>query len=959
MAGLTAAARLGQELRRLRQQQGLSQRRLVRELGLSAHSNLVQYELGRRIPPGDIVLACERLLGDRAGTLRRLLAEALAERAGDAPGDAPGDGAGGPAMLPPAVADFTGRAAQLAALTALADPSRAGAAVAVIIPVIAGTAGVGKTALAVNFAHRAADQFPDGQLYLDLRGYAPAPPLTTGQALAALLYALRVPAEQVPADADRAAGLYRSLLAGKRVLVLLDNAASAEQVRPLLPGTAGCLALVTSRDGLGGLIARDGARRLTLDVLTPAEATALLGRIVGVDRVAAEPAATAALAGLCAHLPLALRIAAANLVDAPGQPIADYVTGLRSADPLAGLAVPGDEQGAVRAAFAASYGRLPAPARRLFRLLGLVPGPDVTAAAAAALAGLDLAEAAGLLRRLAGASLLTEPAPGRYSWHDLLRRYAADRADQDEDAAGRAAALGRLHTWYLHGTAAAGRVLSPSTPLLPLPPTGPAEPGNPAEPGGTAGPGGAAEPGGPAGTAEPSRAAGVADPVGAVALPEFGAGPAALAWLEAERANLVAAAERAAVAGPRPLAWLLADQLRGFFSLRLYAADWLATASAGVAAARAAGDGRAEAASRLSLAEAYECQARHQEALAENDAVLAVARARGWVDAQLAALNSLGRVYWQLDRLAEGADHLTQALAIDRATGSLLGQAMRLANLGAMYHEMGRIALSADQFEQALAIARQTGHRRGEAICQANLGMAVAELGRLDDALAHLTPALALARELGDAGNESHALRLLAEVHADAGRDGPAVAAAVAAVAVADAAEDQHFQLETLITLATVRARCGAPVDATAGYRQALELARAADARYPEIVALIGLATVADPPLATDARQALELARRTGYRMLAGHALTAQAAAEQALGQPAPAVRTARTALAVHRETGHRLGAARTLVILGHALHATADPAGGTAAWAEAHDLFRAAGARETAATATLLDTSR
>lgn len=893
MPSLAAATRLGQELRRLRRRNGMSQRALVRALGLSAHSNLVQYELGRRIPPGDIVAACERLLGDGSGSLSRLRSEALAERAETALRE---PDVAVPAMLPATVADFTGRDPQLRELTTT-DASTV---------VITGSAGVGKTALAVRFGHQVADRFTDGRLYIDLRGHALTPPLPARQALGALLQALGVPSEQVPADVEQATGLYRSRIAGKRMLVVLDNAERAEQVRPLLPGAPGCLALVTSRDRLGGLIARDGARRLVLDVLTAAEAETLLTRIVGPERIAAEPDAAADLARYCAYLPLALRIAAANLVDEPHRRITDYLRALHTGDSLDALTVAGDEQGAVRVVFSPSYRRLPADARRLFRLVGLVPGPDVTAQAAAALLGDGdpdserdpERDAADVLRLLVTANLLTEPVPGRFTCHDLLRQYAADRAHHDETEATREAALDSLYGWYLWQVRGAARLLYPTSSLLPMPESG-----------------------------------------------EFHDDTQALAWMEAERANLYAAVQHAAEHGPHATAWLLADAMRGYFWLRLYTADWKETAEAALAAAQAENEPRAEAASRLSLADAYQSQGRNQDALTQYAEVLVLARQAGWTKGQVATLNSLGRVYWQLDRLDEAVESLSQALDIDRDSGSVQGQATRLANIGAIYHEMGRLRQALDHFTQALAIAERTGQRRGEAICLANIGMACHELGWLDRAFDHLDRALPLAREIGDPGNEAHVLRVFAEAHADAGRDGRALRFAQDALAVADDIDDRSYLVDALNTLAGVHARRGDQVEATDGYQRALKLARETRSRYPEIIALIGLSGVRRS--LGEAREAVRLARRTGYRMLEGDARSAAAAAYRELGQPDQALRYAQQALAVHRETGQRLGEARTLVTLGHVFRETGAEAAAVDAWRQAHDLFIEIGTRE------------
>jgi len=303
-----------------------------------------------------------------------------------------------PAQLPAAVAALTGRGRQVQELDEVLLGRNSRRAPRAAAAVITGSAGVGKTALAVRWAHRVRDRFPDGQLFADLHGYACAEPVPPVEVLAAFLHALGVPGERVPAGVEEAAGLFRTLLASRQVLVVLDNARSPGQVRPLLPGSPGCRVVITSRDSLAGLVAREGAHHVGLDVLTPGEARLLLARTMGEERVEAEPEAAAELARLCARLPLALRIAAAQLTGHP-QPIADYVAELAAGNRLPALEASGDEQIAVRAAFDASYHGLPAGARRLFRLLGLVPGVDLTRDAAAALAGITAGDAAALLAR--------------------------------------------------------------------------------------------------------------------------------------------------------------------------------------------------------------------------------------------------------------------------------------------------------------------------------------------------------------------------------------------------------------------------------------------------------------------------------------------------------------------------------------------------------------------------------
>ncbi|UKD56950.1 AfsR/SARP family transcriptional regulator [Amycolatopsis sp. FU40] len=367
---------------------------------------------------------------------------------------------GVPKQLPAETRGFVGRAAELSLLDGLLSGG---------IAAVSGTAGVGKTALAVCWAHRVRARFPDGQLYANLRGHAPGAPAAPVEILAQFLAALGIPPDRVPPDAETAAALYRTLTADRRILVLLDNAVNPDQVRPLLPAGPGCATVVTGRDRLTGLVAVNGACRLTIDVLSPGESVELLEGVLGPGRVRAEPAAAAEFAEVCVHLPLALRIAAANLADRPGSGIGEYVAELREDNLLAALAVPGDEQTAVRAAFDLSYAALPADARRVFRLLSLVPGTDFGAEAVAALAGVETPRALALLDRLAAAHLV-EHVPGRYRFHDLLRRYAAEQAGRRESAADRERALRRLHDWYLAAVDGAARLLYPH--LLRLPASG-------------------------------------------------------------------------------------------------------------------------------------------------------------------------------------------------------------------------------------------------------------------------------------------------------------------------------------------------------------------------------------------------------------------------------------------------------------------------------------------------------
>jgi DNA-binding SARP family transcriptional activator len=885
--------------------------------GLYGALMLALYRAGR---PADALATYRRadqLLRDELGTepggeLQRLHRAILNRDPELAP---PGRPAGGPAGRPPPpprelpheAAGFTGRLAALAELDRLLPDRRSGDPAPVPIAVVTGPAGVGKTALGVYWAHRVAGRFPDGQLYRDLRGHDPDRPVPPAAALAALLRSLGIPAPQVPADPAEAAALYRSRLAGRRVLVVLDNAATAEQVRPLVPGAPGCFVLVTSRDRLTGLAARDGASRLVLDVLPPAEAWAMIARGIGGHRARAEREAVSELAKLCSHLPLALRIAAANLADHPGRSVAGYVAELARGDRLAALRAEGDQQSAVLGAFQLSYQVLPAPAQRLFRRVGLVPGPDFTAPVAAAVAGCDAAEAERVLGTLAAVHLVDEPVPGRFALHDLLRRYADQLVDAEDGAPARAAAVDRLLGGYLRTADSASQLLDPQSLRLPLrlpqrPPL--------------------------------ARLDRVAD---------------ALAWLDTERANLVAAVGHAA-ATDQPPAWLLADRLRCYLSRGQHTVDWLATARAAAGAADRAGDLPARAACQFSLGHAHQCLARFPTAIAHYTAAYALAGQAGWVDGQAATLNNLGLLYQEQGRPAGSADHHLRALALNRERGAVGYQAVNRVNLADVERQLGRLRQAADDLNEALALSRRLGYRHGEAVAGGSLGHTYRALGQLGPARERLTEALARYRETGDRAGESATLQGLAAVHRDAGRYPAASEHATRAAAVAAEIGDHRRESDALRTLGSVQLRLGRLRRALAHHRSALALARRANSAFAEIAALIELAGAhhrnGEPgPAGELAGQALERARTSGYRVLEGSA--ASVLAEIQLAQPdlAAAEEHAGRALELHRATGCRLGEAEALRVLGLVRRAAGDRAAAAGALRAARGLFEEVGA--------------
>lgn len=439
----------------------LTYRELAARAGWS-HTVVADYLTGKTLPPTDRFDTLVRLLGAGAAeqgalaTARDRVAEAR-RSARPAPAQA---AAPVPRQLPADVPGLTGRQAALTELDRLRETGARSATM--VITVLTGTPGVGKTALAVHWSHRVKQLFPDGQLYADLRGHSPEPPMHPGQVLDGYLAGLGVPPGRIPSDLDAKAALYRSHLDGRRLLVVLDNAACPQQVRPLLPAEPGCLALVTSRDTLTGLVARDRAHRVTLDVLPLDDAITLLAGFLGPARVAAEAAAARQLALLCACLPVALCAAGERAAARPHATLASIVTDLVTADHrLDLLDVGGDGPAAVRAVLSWSYDRLPADAARLFRLLGLHPGPALDRYGVAALAGTDPAPAGRLIDILLAANLLQPHREDSYRLHEVLRLYAAECAHRHDPPEHRRAALARLFTYY---RAAAATALDPRNP---------------------------------------------------------------------------------------------------------------------------------------------------------------------------------------------------------------------------------------------------------------------------------------------------------------------------------------------------------------------------------------------------------------------------------------------------------------------------------------------------------------
>jgi tetratricopeptide (TPR) repeat protein len=797
------------ELRSLRRAAGgPSYRALARRAGYSA-SSLSTAASGRTVPSLSLTLAYVGACGAdpaeweaRWEALQVSLAaqgRATAQVMPTPPAEA--EPAGTPHELPLDVYGFTGRGDELAALDALLDTG--GRDPDLVIAAVSGTGGVGKTALVVHWAHRVAERFRDGQLYVDLRGYDREYPVRPADALAAFLGALGVSSGALPHDLDERTALYRSLLAGRRVLVVLDNAHSATQVRPLLPGTSSCLAVVTSRDSLAGLVARDGARRIDLDLLPPAQAVALLRTLVG-ERVVAEPEAAAALAERCARLPLALRIAAERAVAHATVRLTDLVAELTEHRGLELFEAGDDERTAVRAVFSWSYRYLPPETARAFRLLGLHPGQDIDRYAVAALVGGAVDQAWQTMDALTRTHLVASTRTGRIGMHDLLRQYAAERATDDDSDSDRHAALTRLLDHYLMAASAAMNTLFPhERQRRPHPPVRPDVP--------------------------------VAD------LSEPGA---ARAWLDTERANLVALTVFAAQHGWPAHAGKLAGTVWRYLYAGAHHVEALTIHTHALEAARQQGDRAGEAAAIHNIGRVYWRWGRQDAAQEHFEQALAMYHEVGDHSQVGAVLNNLGNLFDLLGRFDEAVDRYKEALAIQSSRGDRAGEAATLGNLGIVYEVMNRLDEAIENHQRALVIFRQVGDHGGVGRTLDNLGSVFFRQGRYPEALHHHEQALALLRELGDRASEAETLNGMGRTHLRLGHTAEALDYFEQALALAERIDNRVRQTSALVGLGDTLRATGHPGRALAHYQTALELSGQTGDQYERAHALEGIGQV-------------------------------------------------------------------------------------------------------------------
>lgn len=867
---------LAAQLDRSRRHSGMSFRDLSRLTGLPV-STLHNALSGKVVPRLDTVLSIVRACGEDEAPWRERWADATA-------------GAGPvviPRELPRAARAFAGRKSEM---TRLAELVR-GAGHGVGVVAVHGMPGVGKTAFAVRAAHEFSDCFPDGQLFADMRAHRPgAEPMTSAEALPALLRSLGVTGPALPSTPEGQIGLYRTILSDRRVLILLDDAFDAEQVRALIPSGKGCMLIVTSRHRLDGILALDGAHAFYLDVLTATESHEILTDLLG-EGDTERREAYRELAKLCGHLPLALRVAAANVAVERQVPIAEALAEL-AGDPMTGLRMPADGQVAVQAMFAQSYQRLSGDASALLRRMGDAPCGWFTADSAAAL--LDAAEhtARRALEELTTRCLIDRQAGRRYGMHELIRRYAADCAREEDRPPVREAALDRLLDGYRRKVDAAARVLYPERLRLPV-------------------------------AAVDSDVCGV-----------FQDQRQALDMLDTELENITAVMAHAVRQRPQPAVWYLADALRGYFVLRLRLPEWIIVAEAGLHAAETHGDRRAQGAMRHSLGVAYSHRGDHLAAERHLTCALDLYRSVAWAAGCAAVLVCLGDIYFVVGRLDEASAALEEAHDLASRHGMPALEAAALGDLGEVYRDRGLLHRARDHQLRTARRCLELGMSRGHAIALVCLGLVCLDLGEPTSARAYLADARERLTALGSRDGEAYATIGLAAVDV-AVADMPAGLAPVSAadvyadalagtdraLAVADSIVDYSLTVEASLVRAEVLRRLGRPAEAADDARRACDVASEQDYQRGLARALVALARVhldlgdIDAARASGQR-ALELSTSRGYQVTAGNALTVLAALDHHSGDGAAAAEHAHRALGIHRRTGHGLGEARTLQLL-------------------------------------------
>ena len=714
----------GQLVAAQRRRLSLTQEELAHRTGLAARS-LRDLEADRVRRPRPTTV---RLLADAFGLSGPARDEFVAAAAGAAGGAPPSPArdplAARPRQLPLDVPGFAGREEAMSALHRLLDATvDDDAPRTVVISAVSGTPGVGKTTLAVHWARQVADRFADGQLYVNLRGFDHAGSiLSPDDALRGFLEALGVRAERIPVGTQARSALYRSLLADRCVLVVLDNARDAEQVRPLLPGSPGCLVVVTSRNRLTGLVAREGAQPLMLDPLAEEESRELLRLRIGADRIAAEPQAVTEIIDGCARLPLALVIAAARAATRTTMSLGALAADLRGTRRSLTALAAGDPTADVRVAFASSYDALGDDARLAFRRLGLHPGPDLSLATAAALMGRSRTEAAALLAELTEAHLVTEQAPGRYGFHDLLRSYAAELAEGEDSDVVRRAARVRLVDHSLRNAHAAALLLQPQWAPVTLPDD-----------------------------ISEGEVEGVADR------------GQALGWFTAEHPALLGVTRLAGETGLDRQAWRLAWTLATFYAPQGMWQPQLESQLLALESARRSGEPAGQAVAHRLLARAYTRLGRHDDAQLHLEAALDTFRAQADPAGQAQTLHNLAELAMVRGDLPGALAQADQSLQLWREASDRGGEGRALNAVGWCHAMLGNHEQALDHCRRALQLQQQIDDRNGMAATADSLGHVHHELGEYREAAAALQQAIELFRETADRYNEATTLARLGD----------------------------------------------------------------------------------------------------------------------------------------------------------------------------------------------------
>ncbi|OUC93889.1 ATP-binding protein [Streptomyces swartbergensis] len=686
-----------------------------------------------------------------------------------------------PAELPPDIAAFTGRISELEQLAELVDAAKMKSSTPIIV--VDGPPGVGKSALTIHFAHMIAHQYPDGQLYVNLQGATPGlAPLNPIDVLGRFLRALGMDGKEIPVDTGEAATRFRSLASGRTMLIMLDNAASAAQARQLIPAGTGCAVLITSREVLATL---DGVAHLHLSVLSAGEAVTLLGKFAGEARVTAEPEATSTLVRQCGLLPLALRIAGARLAARPSWSLQALAGRLLDERARLNELQLGDL--AVRASFGISYEALSAvdgPAEaacaRTFRLLGLLEAPDVSVDMVAALIG-DSHEATDeALERLVDAQLLESPSPGRYQMHDLLRLFAREHAFRDDTQEDRRLALHRTFEFFLARARGASALLQPTDPRRTM------QKGE-----------------------ENSW---------------FATRSLALDWLEAERPNIVAAAQQAAAAPHEfgAIATQIADALFWFCHLRAYPRDLEMLGRLALTTAQRLGDREGEGQSLHNLSIANLRLRRFEEAVRHGNRCLELRREIGDHYGEGRTLDALGRIHYMMGRFDDAVEYGEKSLAIARRIQDRYSESAVLCNLVPAYQAMQRYTEAIACGQESLTIRTELGDRYGEGRMRMSLGVAYQASGRLDEAILCFEESLAVFRDIGDRYDEGRSLFQLALAHSLGGRLSKAIEYCERSITVRRETADRYGEGESLHQLGKLLSNIGDEQKARVSLNQAL-----------------------------------------------------------------------------------------------------------------------------------------